>query len=212
MATARMNGRSPEAQAFRADRVIETARQLATEGGYEAVQMREVAKRARVALATLYRYYPSKDDLIRAFVDAQVRLLRADVVARPPQDANPGARAAAVFIRAFHAMTRDRGFAQAAMCIYHTPQPLGTQARPIEEGHRASFIDIAAYAAWGSGHQPTDDEYLALYLLESLLNSSVISWLNGHMTPDYVERRLWFAAARLLVEPSGPPGGGRRAD
>lgn len=200
MGAVRTTGRTPAAQAFRANQVIETARRLASEGGYEAVQMREVAKRAGVALATLYRYYPSKDDLIRAFVDEQVQLLRADALARPPRHAAAHARAAAVFIRAFHAMKHDRGFAHAAMSRYLIPRPLGSEARPIDAQERASFVDIAALAAWGPEHVTTEEEYVALYLLESLLNSSVINWLDGIMASDYVERRLVFAAERLLVD------------
>src|SRR3954470_22746843 len=37
---------------------------LARDGGYEAVQMRDVAARADVALGTIYRYYSSKDHLL----------------------------------------------------------------------------------------------------------------------------------------------------
>ncbi|WP_331773181.1 TetR family transcriptional regulator (plasmid) [Embleya sp. NBC_00888] len=199
MSAIRTTGRTPAAQAFRANQVIETARQLASEGGYEAVQMREVAKRARVALATLYRYYPSKDDLIRAFVDTDVQLLRDDVIARPPRNSTPDARAATVFIRAFRAMTRDRGFAQAAMSIHHSPRPLGLGRGPVAEPLRNSFVDIAALAAWGPDHETTADEYLALHVLESLLNSSVLSWLDGAMTAEYVEERLAFAGTRMLT-------------
>ena len=39
---------------------------LAREGGYEAVQMRDVAARADVALGTVYRYFASKDQLLTA--------------------------------------------------------------------------------------------------------------------------------------------------
>ncbi|MSV68159.1 MAG: TetR family transcriptional regulator, partial [Actinobacteria bacterium] len=41
-------------------RLVEAAVKLARSGGYEAVQMRDVASAADVALATLYRQYASK--------------------------------------------------------------------------------------------------------------------------------------------------------
>ena len=65
----RLAGRTSEAQAARTDRMIRAAIELAGQGGYEAVQMREVARMAGVALATLYRYYPSKNELLLAAVD-----------------------------------------------------------------------------------------------------------------------------------------------
>src|SRR5262249_57103235 len=53
-------------QAARRARVLDAALALATEGGYDAVQMRDVASRAQVALGTIYRYFSSKDHLLAA--------------------------------------------------------------------------------------------------------------------------------------------------
>src|SRR5437660_1723459 len=53
-------------QQARRRRVIEAAVELAAEGGYDAVQMRDVAIRGRVAMGTIYRYFTSKDHLLSA--------------------------------------------------------------------------------------------------------------------------------------------------
>ena len=53
-------------QRERRRRIIDAAMELAAEGGYDAVQMREVAARAEVALGTLYRYFASKERLLVA--------------------------------------------------------------------------------------------------------------------------------------------------
>ena len=55
-------------------RVLDAALDLAAEGGYDAVQMRDVAARAQVALGTIYRYFASKDHLLAA---CQLELWRA---------------------------------------------------------------------------------------------------------------------------------------
>src|SRR3974377_523984 len=47
-------------------RVVDAAMELGLEGGYEAVQMRDVAARAHVAMGTVYRYFSSKDHLLAA--------------------------------------------------------------------------------------------------------------------------------------------------
>ena len=52
------------AQRARYMRIIGSAKELASEGGYEAVQMRSVADRSGVALGTVYRYFPSKNHLL----------------------------------------------------------------------------------------------------------------------------------------------------
>lgn len=46
-------------------RILNAARELASEGGFAKAQITAVAKRAGLATGTLYRYFPSKDDLCR---------------------------------------------------------------------------------------------------------------------------------------------------
>ena len=53
-----------QSQNARLTRMLEVTAELALEGGWDAVQMREVAHRAEVALGTLYRYFPSKEYLL----------------------------------------------------------------------------------------------------------------------------------------------------
>src|SRR5436305_15256188 len=64
MSQAAVGGAIPASQAARRERILDAAMDLATEGGWDAVQMREVAERAEVALGTLYRYFPSKVHLL----------------------------------------------------------------------------------------------------------------------------------------------------
>ncbi|WP_225992848.1 TetR/AcrR family transcriptional regulator [Actinomadura rudentiformis] len=51
-------------QQARRERLLEAARELAHEGGYPAVTMHDVADRAGVARATVYRYFATKDHLL----------------------------------------------------------------------------------------------------------------------------------------------------
>lgn len=51
-------------QQARRERLIDAARELALEGGYAAVTMHDVADRAGVARATVYRYFATKDHLL----------------------------------------------------------------------------------------------------------------------------------------------------
>src|SRR3954453_1483823 len=52
------------AQRDRRKRILDATISLASQGGFDAVQMRSVAERADVALGTLYRYFPSKIHLL----------------------------------------------------------------------------------------------------------------------------------------------------
>jgi AcrR family transcriptional regulator len=52
------------------DPIIEIVVELLDTHGYEAVQLREVARRARVSLATIYKRYATRDELIAAALES----------------------------------------------------------------------------------------------------------------------------------------------
>ena len=56
--------------AARHDAILAAAAALAAEGGMAAVQIAPVAERAGIAAGTVYRYFPSKTDLVAALVAA----------------------------------------------------------------------------------------------------------------------------------------------
>ena len=78
------------AQQARRQRVIDAAMALGLEGGYEAVQMRDVAARADVAMGTVYRYFTSKDHLLAATLVHWVELLDTRIGQHPPAGRAPG--------------------------------------------------------------------------------------------------------------------------
>src|SRR5438552_18822843 len=79
-------------QAARRSRVIEAAFQLAGEGGYDAVQMRDVASTASVALGTIYRYFSSKDHLLAACQVEWSKDVQRRLAQRPPAGDTPAER------------------------------------------------------------------------------------------------------------------------
>jgi AcrR family transcriptional regulator len=93
--------------AARKRRLLLAATELAAEGGYEAVQMRDVAARAEVALGTLYRHYSSKDQLLLAALAQQAATLRDRLDQRPPRGTTPAQRVADVLRRASRALERQ---------------------------------------------------------------------------------------------------------
>ncbi|MEZ5269259.1 MAG: TetR family transcriptional regulator [Microthrixaceae bacterium] len=64
---------------------MSTTLTLAVEGGWGAVQMREVSARADVAIGTLYRYFPSKENLLVSVMLEQIRALADRLNERPPK-------------------------------------------------------------------------------------------------------------------------------
>jgi TetR/AcrR family transcriptional regulator, cholesterol catabolism regulator len=77
-------------QLARRAKIIEEVIDLIAEVGADAVQMRDVAQRSGVALATLYRYFRSKEHLLAAALeDWQKRLTRRILAARRSTDEGP---------------------------------------------------------------------------------------------------------------------------
>lgn len=75
-------------QARTSDAIVRVVLKILESGGYDAVQPRVVAKRARVSLTTIYKVAPTRDDLI---VTALVRWMQANCysgIANPPADAS----------------------------------------------------------------------------------------------------------------------------
>jgi AcrR family transcriptional regulator len=82
-------GRHLRADAARnAERIIRAAREAFAESGTD-VPLEEIAKRAGVGVATLYRRFPSKDDLLRAIVEWRYADQVEYVIQQALADENP---------------------------------------------------------------------------------------------------------------------------
>lgn len=66
-------------QQARRERLIDAARDLAREGGYPAVTMHDVADRAGVARATVYRYFATKDHLLTEVAATWAHRITGDI-------------------------------------------------------------------------------------------------------------------------------------
>lgn len=74
------------------DRIVEVARGLFRAKGYDAVSMDEVAKAAGVGTGTLYRHFPTKEDLYDAVLEAWAERVNAAVEHALSLDAPPRER------------------------------------------------------------------------------------------------------------------------
>jgi len=93
-------------QAARRRRVLDAAVRLAERGGFETVQMRDVAAEASVALGTVYRYFTSKERLLLEAMVEQVRTLAERVDEAPPVGTTSAERVVDVLARATASLQR----------------------------------------------------------------------------------------------------------
>src|ERR1700741_3119995 len=95
--------------AARRSAILAAAREAAAEGGMAAVQLGPVAGRAEVPAGTVYRYFPSKAELISELISEVSRDELAAI--RRAADAAPGpssALAAAVTAFAVHVLSQRK--------------------------------------------------------------------------------------------------------
>ena len=186
-----------KSQAARRERVVRAALELGAEGGYDAVQMRDVASRAGVALGTIYRYFPSKDALLLAVMVEWLGELERRVTRRPPTGSTTGERIMDVIGRALRTMDREPRLTAAVIAAMTAGDPASVSA--IEEVTRA--IARILRAAFPAGVDP-DLEAAAAKVLGHVWWSATISWANGMGDIAWVEDEV-REAAELIADRFG---------
>ena len=87
-------GSTAEAAVDNRDRVLDVVVDILENAGYDAVQLREVARRSRTSLATIYKRHPTRDSLILAALESWMDEHRyaglADQQARPGESLHDG--------------------------------------------------------------------------------------------------------------------------
>ena len=81
------------------ERILDAAYELFSRRGVQAVGVNEVIQRAGVATATLYRHFPSKDELVLAFLDLREQRWTKDLIEAGAmrRGSNPEERLLAIF-------------------------------------------------------------------------------------------------------------------
>jgi AcrR family transcriptional regulator len=184
--------RLPANQAARRQRVIDTAMKLAAEGGYDAVQMRDVAREAGVALGTIYRYFASKDHLLAACQVEFARTVQQRLEQRPPRGRTAADRVVDVLRRATRAMERQPQLTAAMVTAISSPDPAVTGCQ------REVTAVMAAVVLEPMGDLPADLKAGVVRALSHVWFSSLLGWVNGWTGSEAVGDDL-EAAARLLL-------------
>jgi AcrR family transcriptional regulator len=163
--------------AARHDAIVAAAGALAAEAGINAVQIAPVAERAGIAAGTVYRYFPSKTDLVGALVDTVSE--REIGAMRKAADAAPGplsALAAAITTLAARALSERK----LAFALIGEPVDADTETARVK--FRAAVVEELAKrltTAMTGGHLPDQDVAVAA----PALLGALVEGLVGTMAP-----------------------------
>ncbi|HZP79344.1 MAG TPA: TetR/AcrR family transcriptional regulator [Pseudolabrys sp.] len=183
--------------AAREQAILKAAESAAAEGGMGAVQIVPVAQRAGIAAGTVYRYFPSKTELVAELIaDASERELTA---IRAAADAAPGplsALAAAITTLAARAL-RNRRFAFAAMA-----EPVDAEIDAARLRYRRALTDELRdriEGAMAGGHLPEQDAAIAAAAVLGALVEGLIGPLAADVSEDPAKARAAVQGLTLLV-------------
>lgn len=167
--------------AARRDAILAAARDTAAESGMAGVQIAPVASRANVAAGTVYRYFPSKAELISELIaeESNAQLLRV----RRAADAAPGplsALAAAMTTIAVHVLSQRKlawGILAEPVDVDVTPSRLNSRRAIVTE------IESRIAAAARAGYLPAQDTALTAAALIGALHEALV----GPLAPANLE-------------------------
>ncbi len=179
-------------QAARRRRVLDATLELAAGGGFDAVQMRDVAAAADVALGTLYRYFSSKERLLLEAMVEQQEDLRRHLEAHPAPGATAVERVVNVLNRA-NASLRKYPDVTAAMV-----RAFGASRPDDADIVKRVGVIMTAIITGAIGSETERDRRIARVLQQVWL-SSLVGWVGGVDPAKRVDDDL-DAAARLLLE------------
>jgi TetR/AcrR family transcriptional regulator, cholesterol catabolism regulator len=174
----------PRGQQERHDRIVHAAIALLEQGGeYDAIQMRDVAREAGVALATVYRYFTSKEHLYAAALLDWATSFAAGTQSRRDHRSDE-ARLRALMRRAVRAFERYPQMMRAEIVLESSTDP----------NARALFDQFAALnvGAITSALSSTDPETAAgiVETANSVLATRLRSWALGRITISEVNRSV----------------------
>jgi AcrR family transcriptional regulator len=178
--------------AAKREAILHAAAAAAAEGGIGALQIAPVAQRAGIAAGTVYRYFPTKADLIAALIAAAAE---RDVAAmRRSASAAPGplsALAAAISTYAAEAVAQKR----LAWALIGEPEPDIDAARKLYRQAISAEIEAWLAPAITAGRLPDQDLGLSVTALVGALFEGLI----GPLAPYRMDEAISRAAVQNLT-------------
>jgi AcrR family transcriptional regulator len=188
-----------QSQQERRERMLRATAELAQEGGWDAVQMREVAQRSDVALGTLYRYFPSKEFLLVSVMLSDIEGLADRLAVRPPEGDDPVERVIDVLRRANRALQREPqvtiAMIRALVSGNQDIAPAVTQTRVLM---RRIISDALGAEADAAADAADDELMMSIDLLSDVWMAALVGWISGVEPAGAVAPKLETATRVLL--------------
>jgi AcrR family transcriptional regulator len=187
------------AQRDRRRRILDATVEIASRGGFDAVQMRAVAQDADVALGTLYRYFPSKIHLLVSALAGRFESVAAALDSRPIPGDTPAERVIHVLKRATRGMQGDPHLTEAlTRAFMFADKSVAAEIHVVGMQLTRMLTRAMQGPAYVEGAEPTEDEIAIARVISDVWLSALVSWVTGRSSAEEVAEHI-ETAVRLLL-------------
>ena len=184
----------------KAQRILGVAFELAEEGGFDAVRLRDVADQAGVALGTLYSRFSSKEEMLVAALDESTQTFEAVISDLSWSDTDPVQRIADLLVLAARALFNRPNFGRA---VLRAAAAGGEATTHRIYSHQATMRRLMLRCLGHANEAAVDAQTLqGLRWLQQLSFASLLGWANGMLSEDEVIENLQAATERLIGDAS----------
>jgi len=166
------------AQEERTRRILDAAVQLAERGGFDAVRLRDVAAHADVALATVYKRFKSKEDLLVGALARDADAFGILLATNPVPGDTAKERTVTFFRLATEVFCAKPNLARAVLRAVSSGEPELTQKVAQFQNQIADYTRIAMGGKDDEGHPFRDSPDVAI-LLQSIWYAGLVGWMGG---------------------------------
>ena len=185
---------SSAGQKARYRRILRAAARLGARDELERVQMQDVAREAGVAIATLYRYFPSKVHLFAAVMRSQVVRLQEEAVGPAPGQDRVTA-VADLLVRIGHDMLDQPQLSLSMIQANNLAQKVpGSGSEVIDTSFEQTVMRTAGYDT-----DPTPDHHRRARLVIQCWFGVLMSVLNGRSSAEDADADIRRACELLLA-------------
>ncbi len=180
-------------QLARKKRIVAAVIDLAERGGYDAVQMRDVARRANVALGTLYRYFPSKDQLLASVWIDWSHEIEAEILRQQLRGETAAERIMDFVRRVTTTLELEPMLASALVKSLLAPDVGAEESRQEMRAMLGRVIDEQL------SEMPTGTRVDIRDIIGQVFYANIVLWVNGRMPVERLYENM-TTACRLLLE------------
>ncbi|GAW48197.1 MULTISPECIES: TetR family transcriptional regulator [unclassified Nocardioides] len=184
------------AQRDRRKRILDATITLASQGGFDAVQMRAVAEQADVALGTLYRYFPSKIHLLVSALQREFERTETALRDRPIEGDTTAERVITVLKRTTRGMQSDPQLTEALTRAF-----MFADASVAAEIHQVGMLltSMLTRVMHPEGHTELTEEDVAIArVIGDVWLSALVGWVTGRSTAAETGQQIEVAVKLLL--------------